>query len=48
MEYIESIEGEGEVVRVDKDPPGMGVVFRELSTYSKDLIEKLLVQRALR
>jgi len=24
----------------------MGVVFRELSTYSKDLIEKLLVQRA--
>jgi len=25
----------------------MGVVFRELSTYSKDLIEKLLVQRSL-
>jgi hypothetical protein len=35
MDDIESIEGVGEV----------GVVFRELSTYSKDLIEKLLVQR---
>ena len=45
MEDIESIEGIGEVVRVEKDPPGMGVVFRELSAYSKDLIEKLLVQR---
>ncbi len=40
---IETIEGVGEVVRVEKD--GMGVVFRELSTYSKDLIDKLLTQR---
>ncbi len=50
MDDIETIEGEGEVVRVEKDPSGvtgMGVVFRELSAYSKDLIEKLLVQRAL-
>src|SRR5258708_7857582 len=45
MDDIETIEGVGEVVRVEKDPPGMGVVFRELSGYSKDLIEKLLVQR---
>ena len=45
MDDIESIEGIGEVVRVESDPLGMGVVFRELSTYSKDLIEKLLVQR---
>ena len=45
MDDIETIEGVGEVVRVEKDPEGMGVVFRELSTYSKDLIEKLLVQR---
>jgi hypothetical protein len=43
MDDIETIEGIGEVVRVDTDPPGMGVVFRELSTYSKGLIEKLLV-----
>jgi PilZ domain len=46
MDDIETIEGVGEVVRVESDPPGMGVVFRELSAYSKDLIEKLLVQRA--
>ena len=46
MDDIETIEGVGEVVRVEKDPPGMGVVFRELSAYSKGLIEKLLVQRA--
>src|SRR5580658_5806066 len=44
MDDIETIEGVGEVVRVEKDPAGMGVVFRELSTYSKTLIEKLLVQ----
>jgi hypothetical protein len=42
---IETIEGVGEVVRVDEEPRGMGVVFRELSAYSKDLIEKLLTQR---
>jgi hypothetical protein len=46
MDDIETIEGVGEVVRVEKDPPGMGVLFRELSTYSKDLIEKLLTKRA--
>jgi hypothetical protein len=46
MDDIESIEGVGEVVRVEANPPGMGVVFRELSTYSKSLIEKLLVQQA--
>src|SRR5579862_6897882 len=43
MDDIETIEGVGEVVRMEKDPPGMGVVFRELSAYSKGLIEKLLV-----
>ena len=42
MDDIEAIEGVGEVVRVDDDPPGMGVVFRELSQYSKNLIERLL------
>jgi hypothetical protein len=44
MDDIETIEGVGEVVRVEKDPPGMGVVFRELSGYSKDLIDKLRTQ----
>ena len=45
MDDIETIEGLGEVVRVEKDPPGVGVVFRELSSYSKDLVAKLLTQR---
>jgi uncharacterized protein (TIGR02266 family) len=45
---VETIEGIGEVVRVEKDGPnsGMGVVFVELSGYSKDLIDKLLTHRA--
>ena len=32
MDDIETIEGVGEVVRVDEGPAGMGVVFRELSS----------------
>lgn len=43
MDDIETIEGVGEVVRVEKD--GMGVLFRELEGYSKDLIDKLLTGR---
>src|ERR1700678_739883 len=42
MDDIETIEGLGEVVRVHDDPPGMGVLFTDLSTYSKGLIDKLL------
>ncbi len=42
MDELETIEGIGEVVRVQQDPPGMGVVFRELSAYSQHLIERLL------
>lgn len=42
MDDIETIEGIGEVVRVQTDPSGMGVVFRELSQYSQHLIERLL------
>jgi hypothetical protein len=45
MDDIETIEGTGEVVRVDDG--GMGVVFRELTGYSQNLIEKLLTQRML-
>ncbi len=45
MDDIETIEGEGEVVRVERDPSGMGVVFRELSAYSRELIDKLLTRR---
>lgn len=46
MDDIETIEGVGEVVRVEKDPSGMGVLFRELSAYSKDLIDKLLTGKS--
>jgi hypothetical protein len=42
MDDIETIEGIGEVVRVHADPPGMGVIFTELSSYSKGLLDKLL------
>ena len=48
MDDIETIEGVGEVVRVHEDPPGMGVVFTELSSYSKGLIDKLLTGRGAR
>ena len=45
MDDVETIEDEGEVVRVETDPPGMGVVFRKLSNYSQGLIEKLLTAK---
>ena len=47
MDDIESIEGLGRVVRVNPNPPGMGVVFLELSKYSAQLLEKLLIQAPL-
>ena len=43
MDDIETIEGLGEVVRVEKD--GMGVVFRELEGHSRTLVDKLLTRR---
>ena len=46
VDDIETIEGVGEVVRVESDPPGMGVVFTELSQYSKNLLERLLTSNA--
>jgi len=45
MDGIEPIEGVGEVVRVETNPSGMGVVFVELSSYSRDLLDKLLTRR---
>jgi hypothetical protein len=44
MDDIETVDGIGEVVRVDENPPGMGVVFREIGAYSKALIDRLLMQ----
>jgi len=49
VEDFESIEGIGEVVRVvppgQSEPPGMAVVFTELTDYSKKLIERLIIRR---
>jgi uncharacterized protein (TIGR02266 family) len=42
MDEVETVGGVGEVVRVHEDPPGMGVVFTELSSYSEGIIERLL------
>lgn len=43
LDDVETIEGTGEVVRVAEG--GMGVVFRELTSYSKELLERLVVAR---
>ena len=42
MDDIETIEGVGKVVRVQDDPPGMGVVFTKISHHSQRLLERLL------
>src|SRR5690606_41796939 len=36
LDGVETIEGVGEVVRVETDPPGMGVVFKELGSRSEE------------
>ncbi|MCS6914153.1 MAG: PilZ domain-containing protein [Myxococcales bacterium] len=41
LDEIEFIEGIGEVVRISQNPPGMGVVFRQLGAESQALIERL-------
>jgi uncharacterized protein (TIGR02266 family) len=43
LDGVETIEGVGVVVRVDRDPAGMGVAFKELRGYSKRLMERLLL-----
>ena len=45
MDDIETIEGIGEVVRVQDDPPGMGVVFTRISHHSQHLLQRLLTAR---
>lgn len=49
LDELETIEGQGEVVRVVKpgglEPAGMGVVFTELPLYSRKLIERIMVRR---
>lgn len=47
MEDVEIVEGEGEVVRVDRTPGsmGMGVAFTRLTAESKQVID-LILERA--
>jgi hypothetical protein len=45
MDDIETIEGIGEVVRVQVEPAGMGVVFVTLTSHSQELISKLITRR---
>ncbi len=42
IDGVQTIEGMGEVVRVEDNPPGMGLVFRELSSASETIITRLL------
>ncbi|MEZ4394572.1 MAG: PilZ domain-containing protein [Polyangiales bacterium] len=39
---MECVEGVGEVVRTQEDPPGVGVVFVELTPASRAVIERVL------
>lgn len=52
LDKIETIEGEGEVVRVvkpgGKHKSGMGIVFTKLTQYSKDLIEQIITKKPKR
>ncbi|MEI9953734.1 MAG: PilZ domain-containing protein [Pseudomonadota bacterium] len=43
---IETIEGIGQVVRVETDPAGMGVVFKSSAVTPRKLIEKLLTAKS--
>jgi uncharacterized protein (TIGR02266 family) len=48
MDGIETIEGVGEVVRIDTSPPGMGIAFKQLTPESEALIDKLLEANQVR
>lgn len=42
---MEAIDGVAEVVRVQDDPPGVGVVFVELPPASRAVLERVLAAR---
>jgi uncharacterized protein (TIGR02266 family) len=44
-EDMETVTGVGEVVRVQNDPPGVGVVFSDLTPESAAVIERMLARR---
>ena len=47
LDDFETIEGEGEVVRVENEQPnmGMGVAFTRLTAESKKLIDEIVARR---
>lgn len=45
MDELETVEGVGRVVRVQDDPRGLGVVFTQVSQYSRHLLERLLTRQ---
>jgi uncharacterized protein (TIGR02266 family) len=48
VEEIETVEGVGEVVRLNDNPSGMGVVFVQLTSVSRNLIERILTREESR
>jgi uncharacterized protein (TIGR02266 family) len=44
LDEIETVEGIGQVVRVSDDPPGMGIVFIQLSSISQNLIARIMTR----
>ena len=51
MDELETLEGEGRVVRVvppiGDQPAGMGVIFTSLSQFSEKLLEKILARKVV-
>lgn len=48
LDEVESLEGIGEVIRTVREPPeeaGMGVVFTELTSFSEQIIQRMLTRR---
>lgn len=41
LEGLETIEGEGEVVRIEHEPAGMGIAFVTLTPESQSLVSQL-------
>ena len=41
LEGLETIEGEGEVVRIEHEPAGMGIAFVSLTPESQSLVSQL-------
>ncbi len=43
---LETLEGVGVVRRVQDDPPGMAIEFREIAAHSRHVLSRLLERKA--